>query len=93
MKKKRYVVTNSLWNALEKLASNAKMDWFYEETYSRKTLTADEISDVYCAFIKQNFFRLEDKEILLCYDFFVIANVMEDCGRNELIEYFKEVSL
>ena len=93
MQKKRYVVTNTQWNALEKLASNAKMDWFYTETYSRKTLTADEISDVYCAFLKQNFFGLRDKEIWICYYFFVMANIIDDFGRNELTEYFKEVSL
>ena len=88
--RKRFSITNEEWNVLSTLAENAKMDWFYDETFSRKTLSIGQISDVYCAFLKQNFWNLSDNDLLLCYEYFIRTNVIDDCGRNELLEYFKE---
>lgn len=88
--KKRISITNENWNLLSKLTENAKMNWFYEETISRKTISMEHIKDAYCAFLTQNFYNMSDKEILQIYECFTKLNVMTDYGRTQLINYFKE---
>ena len=71
------------WELLDKLTSNAKMDWFFDETTKRiKTtnrsemyeykgyITAEQASDASCAFLAENFWgflRSELNEIKDCF--------------------------
>lgn len=72
---KRWHIDDSLWNKLEHLADEAKMDWFYVETIGRRTLTAEEIMDLKCALtdvtVEIYILKYGKKDFYAIYDFFI----------------------
>lgn len=71
---KRWHVDGNLWNKLEHLADEAKMDWFYIETIGRVTLTAEEVMDLKCALtdvtVEAYILKYGKEDFYDIYDFF-----------------------
>ena len=68
-------VTNEEWNALSHLADNAKMDWFYEDTYKQEKLSKNDLEDLSTAYITENLYKLSEEERKLVNDVFSRAEI------------------
>lgn len=58
---------------LDRLAEYAKMDWWYLETYSKKTVTVEQLTDLFNAFMVENLQRFEQWEVLEIYRIMVLT--------------------
>lgn len=72
---KRWHVDDKLWIKLEHLADEAKMDWFYIDLIARRTITAEELSDLSCALtdatVEAYILKYGKEDFYEVYDFFV----------------------
>ena len=84
---KRYKISDSDWNLLAKLTDAAKMDWFYQEFYHRKTVSREGLEDCTAAFLKENFHPFNLPELLSLYELFARYELVDDYMRSELAEY------
>lgn len=88
----RIKVNDCEWSLLDKLTTNAQMDWFWQETVRnkqgaqmrKKTLTHEQIESSYCAFMHENFHGFTREELLKLLEFFARYGVADDFGRREL---------
>ena len=48
---------------LNRLAEYAKMDWWYLEKYGKKTVTSEQMTDLFNAFMVENLQRFEQWEV------------------------------
>ena len=84
----RFKIPDDLWNLLSKLADNAKMDWFYDEFFGRKTITRECLDDLSNAFNATNLYNLNYAEVLRLYELFAKHDLVDGFMRDELIQYF-----
>ena len=88
----RIKVNDCEWSLLDRLTTNAQMDWFWQETVRnkqgnqvrKKTLTHEQIESSYCAFMHENFHGFTREELLKLLEFFTRYGVADDFGRREL---------
>ena len=90
--KKRFTVSADLWNLLDRLADNAKMHWFYAENRNRKTIPRRDVECLTSAFIRENFWNIQDHELFLIYNFFVKAGIPGPAIENMAIELTRHLS-
>jgi len=91
--KKRFTIGADLWNLLDRLAGNAKMHWFYAENRNRKTIPRSDVECLAAAFIRENFWNFQNRELFLVYNFFVKADVPGPALENmatELVRHLAE---
>ena len=74
---------------LARLAESAKMDWFIEETYDRKTITGEQMTALSAAYIRENFHRFTDRELFDIYDVYVSLNFDTSYMASELAAYLR----
>lgn len=86
---KRIKITNEEWNALEKVADNAHADWFYEETYSRKTLDHEQLYELIdSCWMDINVDNLTQTELDLCKVVFERAGLYKEWVANIYNEFY-----
>ena len=91
--KKRFTVNANLWNLLDRLADNAKMHWFYAENRNRKTIPRSDVECLTAAFIKENFWNFQNRELFLVYNFFVKADVPSPALEKMATELMRHLSV
>jgi len=90
--KKRFSVGADLWNLLDRLADNAKMHWFYAENHSRKTIPRSDVECLTSAFIRENFWNFQDRELFVVYNFFVKVGIADPAIENMATELTRHLS-
>lgn len=92
---KRFKQSRLPMRLLDRLANYSKMDWWYEETYGKITVTKAQLSDLFNAFMVENLQRFEQWEVLEIYRIMVLTVGTTQFYDKELIKTIKrrEVTL
>lgn len=92
MKQKKTIrIPDSIRGSLATMADNAKMDWFIEDYYGRKTMPAGDVEALSCAFLADNLYRIIDEDVIDMYDFFMGSGVCDNRRlQKELIRRIRE---